>query len=277
MIKYSLIFLLGMITFFSHADQQSVLYEEDAQRTVEYLQTQQEIVLYCGCCSNDTYDKITLNEVSYECEASNWCRVRIQGVDQVSGDSVNRTIDLAYAWVNVEGVAQNLAWEVGLNSNPCSPSFDWETYKPIRKSYFISKDKKEIEEFEHTFAEFKEKLESQRNFEVETFDSGKTFVVNEVSVKKDLGRRAIVISHKGDSIEQQYIFPLHKIESIELDESGILVSTKEDGVVTVEEFDQSKLKYRMFWFEYTIPVLDVTEKEVEWLRSLSQNHHAMTK
>lgn len=276
MIKYTLIFLFAIIAFLSQADQQSVLFEEDAQRTVEYLQTQQEILLYCGCCSNDTYDKITLNEVSYECEASNWCRVRVKGINKVSGEEVDTSIDLAYAWVNVEGAARNLAWEVGLNSSPCVSSFDWETYEPIKKSYFISNDKQEIEEFERIFAQFKEKLESQKNFEQETFESGKTFVVNEVSVEKDVGRRAIVISHRGNTIEQRYIFPLHKIRSFELDESGILVSTKEDGAVTVEEFDQSKLKYRMFMYEQTIPILDSSEKEVEWLRSLSQNHHAMT-
>lgn len=277
MIKYSLIFLFAIIAFLSQADQQSVLFEEDAQRTVEYLQTQQEIVLFCGCCTNDTYDKIALNEVTYECEGSNWCRVRIQGIDRTSGESVNRTIDLAYAWVSVDGVAQNLAWEMGLNADPCSDRFDWETYEPITEPYFVSNEKKEIEDFERNFMLFKDKLESQVDFEGETFESEMKFVINEVSVEKDFGRRAIVISHIGDSIEQRYTFPLHKIESFELDESGIQVSTREDGVVTVEEFDQTKLKYRMFWFERIIPIPNAGEKELEYLRNMSKNHHAMSK
>jgi hypothetical protein len=204
MLKRTLIFLFLAFGLNVQADQQAILSKAEAEKTVAFLEDHVEIILYCGCCSNDTYTKLALTKVSYECESSNWCRVRVQGVDVETQSELSKTIDLAYAWVNIDGVAKNLAWEVGLNADPCTPNFDWETFESIREVSEDVFDKNDAEAFQLSFKKLKKLLESETGFTLETFESNKQFVVEEVTLTSKPTMNSVVVSQIGGDFEHRY-------------------------------------------------------------------------
>ena len=96
MIKSILFCLFSMLAVGAQADQQAILTKEEAEKTVAFLESHKEIILFCGCCSNDTRDKILISRISYDCEYADWCQVRVEGVNTETNEEVNKRIDLAY-------------------------------------------------------------------------------------------------------------------------------------------------------------------------------------
>jgi hypothetical protein len=277
MFKSITLLFVVLISLNAQADQQAILHQEEAEKTVAFLKKQNELILYCACCSRDTQTKMLLTKVSYECEASNWCKVRVEGTDVVTQETINKTIDLAYAWVNVEGVARNLAWEMGLNASPCTDPFDWETYELLPDQPKEVYDKEDAEYFETSFQELKKRLELDKGFTMETFESSKEFEVNKVELTKKIGTKSIIISQIGKDIEHRYTIPLDKLEDLAINEEGIEFDTMEDGVVMVEEFENDEVKVRMFYFVYTVPIPDVDDADLMHFGILWETHASMWK
>ena len=277
MLKSIVVFLFSIFTLCAQADQQAILSKEEAEKTIAFLEGHHQIILYCGCCSNDTRTKVVVSRISSECESSNWCEVRIEGVEASTQKEVNETIDLAYAWVNVNGVAKNLAWEIGLNADPCTPSFDWETYEPIHEASKETYDKSDAKAFQAAFKSLKKSLESETGFTLETFESKREFVVEKVTLTANSAERSVVVSQVGETIEHRYTIPLNKIELLTKNTEGIEFKTLKDGVVMVEEFVDSELKYRSFYLGCTVPIPNVSEHHLKQFEILVKSNASMAK
>jgi len=123
------------------ADQLEWVKQADAQRAVEFLSSQDELLLYCGCCDNDPQRYVRLTGVGKNTTGTdNYFEIAIVGED-VDGLEVRQNIDLAYAYVNKSGKAQCVGKALGLECDPCRDDFDWnsprvtkpETPKPQNK------------------------------------------------------------------------------------------------------------------------------------------------
>jgi len=275
--------IFTLSTFTSQADQLSWIRKPAAEKAVAFLEKQKQIILYCACCEGDPKTKVKLTDVYYEkaepdSPNSPFYKVVVKGTNVATDEKVDESIDLAYAWVKVKGVAKNLGWHLDMTCDPCSPSFNWETNEivlAVAKGKYKRNDKLA---FENSFLKIKEAMEREVGFSRSKFESRTTlFKVTRVVVEADYHAKSIIIHHYGGKIEQRYSFKLEKVKEITMNQGGLVIKTKEDGKITKEEFDDTELKYRMFAAYVQIETGDLDIKLQKHFNVLLETYASMPK
>jgi hypothetical protein len=110
----------------AHADQLQALEKDDADRAVEVLKEQKEVLLFCGCCSND--EKIWLlmeNAWSERNARGSYYEVHVKG-RTIPGYMMSAVVDLAYVHINNNGMSECVGTYLSMGCDPCIESFKWD-------------------------------------------------------------------------------------------------------------------------------------------------------
>lgn len=115
-----------------HADQLALLDADKADKAVEVLKKQKEILLFCGCCENDTMTWLLLEDAWKEPESGSY-QVNVKG-RVIAGYRITKAVDLAYVHINNNGMSECLGNYLSLGGDPCMDPFEWNAgarkYKP---------------------------------------------------------------------------------------------------------------------------------------------------
>ena len=124
--RFVLVLICVLFTMAAYADQLEWIFKEEAAEAVELLQKQDYVLLYCGCCDDDPMRYVKIKTVSY-CHPEGediYYEVFIEGVD-ADGIEVSEGIDLAYTYINDQGMAKCVGLALGLECDPCVDPFKW--------------------------------------------------------------------------------------------------------------------------------------------------------
>ena len=108
------------------ADQLAYITREQAEKGAAFLKTQNEVLIFCGCCDSDpkVYLKISGVSVRYT-GYQDYYQIRLSGVDR-KGKSITLDIDLAYTHINVNGKALCAGKLLNFECDPCVADMPWE-------------------------------------------------------------------------------------------------------------------------------------------------------
>lgn len=125
--KKILITLVLLVTFAISASAHNIRYFTYSQvsRTVSYLNTQNELMIYCGYPDEiETY--VILNEVWAERVNSKFFEVWVFGYDGYTGEEVYMPVDLECVWLpSTGGRYYNAAQYLRFRTNIPTPTFMW--------------------------------------------------------------------------------------------------------------------------------------------------------
>ena len=110
-----------------------------AQRTVQHLNAQQELMLYCGYDYEiETY--VLINEVWMERVNSAYYELWVYGYDAYTGDEVYMPLDLQCVWLYSAGRMYNAAQYLRFHTTVRTPSFTWYVphYHPFTRRVHIA-------------------------------------------------------------------------------------------------------------------------------------------
>lgn len=110
------------------ADQLAWITKDQAEQTVKYIKDNdiKHIILFCGCCDKDVKKKVKVSKVFYrQTENPSYYEVVISGEVTGTDETVNEGVDLAYTFINKDGMAACLGKELGFECDPCTKPFKW--------------------------------------------------------------------------------------------------------------------------------------------------------
>ncbi len=110
-----------------------------AQRTVQYLNAQQEMMIYCGYDYEiETY--VLINEVWMERVNSAYYELWVYGYDAYTGDEIYMPLDLQCVWLFSAGRMYNAAQYLRFHATVRMPSFRWHVpaYHPYTRRPHIA-------------------------------------------------------------------------------------------------------------------------------------------
>lgn len=125
--KLLLVFILLIsLTGIGSADQLAYITKEQAETAAVLLKAEKEVLLFCGCCSNDpkVYLKVTSVTVQHTGYENFW-QVIIAGTNR-KGEKVVTEVDLAYVHVNRKDKAITVGKLLNLNCDPCVTDIVWD-------------------------------------------------------------------------------------------------------------------------------------------------------
>jgi len=113
-----------LIVNFMFADQLAYISKSEAEQAAKLIKGK-KIILFCGCCSDDTPLKVKVlkTEVKYT-GYEDYYEV-IVTYKNSEGETVSKGIDLAYAWVKNKKKTKTVGQVLGLEHDPCSEPIDW--------------------------------------------------------------------------------------------------------------------------------------------------------
>lgn len=130
-LHFTLILFFVSITTFSKADQYACLTDEMAKQASDLMHDEKELVVFCNPCSNLPKQKIKLDSVRLEktryCNGMVAYGLVIEG--NAKGEKIREELDLAYTWLNVEGVGRNVALMMNLPVYDVGEPFFWKSLK----------------------------------------------------------------------------------------------------------------------------------------------------
>ncbi len=106
------------------ADQLAYLTRSQAEKAVTFLKEQKTVLLFCGCCSNDRKVIVDVKDV-YMAHAGyeDYYEVFIEGFN--GENQIKQAIDLAYVFINKEGIASAVGVELDMECDPCVENMQW--------------------------------------------------------------------------------------------------------------------------------------------------------
>ena len=142
--KYLILFTLSLLSLFAQADQYSCLNDYVANKALPLLQQQKEIVLYCGGCVDNSFRKIEVDSV-YLMNDDGCLRMFVEGkLIHEKNKTIKTSIDLAYTWINENGLTKNLCVALSLPVIMEDEKFYWKNFKPYEVPKANRKQKKEF-------------------------------------------------------------------------------------------------------------------------------------
>jgi len=117
-----LISLSGLLS----ADQLAYISREQAVKGAALIRSQQEVLLFCGCCEDDpkVYLRITYVSVQHT-GYKNYFEVIIKGISR-TGERMTVEADFAYVHLNKNGKAVPACVALGFACDPCVKEMSWE-------------------------------------------------------------------------------------------------------------------------------------------------------
>ena len=105
------------------ADGVPTLSKADAEIAVEFLEEQQEIILFCACCDDAELTKVFLSWVHTEPNKEDGqYQLMIEGTD-INSKPIKETVDVTQLFFIVGNKAYSVSQALGLNADPCTGPF----------------------------------------------------------------------------------------------------------------------------------------------------------
>lgn len=270
--------ILGLIicVSYSSADQYSCVNSDLAAKTLSILNTKKEIILFCNICTKDEKVRVQIDSSYYK--MGDVCKqVFIKGLI-INGNGkeqkIEKNIDLAYAWINDNGVARNLAKTLDLPVINLGQAFFWGNLKP----YYPPKAKRKVRKRA-------KKIADSLNFEMENFSNlltknynGEKVQIDSVQCTIELGNKLIEITQfYSSAYKTSYRIDLGQISNMEivnsnnLQKSMLLVGKlyvqylKEDEVF-------SAMNYNRKYIEINSAHAELIIKHLKQLKVLCENY-----
>lgn len=145
--KIFYIFIFLSFAIHCKADQLELLTREQASRAVQLLEKHAELILWCTCCNlnkGDQSDLIIISRVYFKKvdltsnQAENYY-VIIEGNNAIDNKKINKNIDLAYVYINKNGISACVGKILNLECEPCTPDFEWPDFSKT-KDFFTGED-----------------------------------------------------------------------------------------------------------------------------------------
>jgi len=135
------------ICFQMRADQLAYLTKDQAEKTVDYLETKHELILWCACCDYDPPRYVQFEKVGYEhtgYEDYYQVYILIPDVNNLA-NLINYAIDLAYVHIIDDDKAISLGTIMDFDCDPCTEPFGYNysnafSQKGFKKMKKLSKD-----------------------------------------------------------------------------------------------------------------------------------------
>lgn len=109
------------------ADDLLYLTQAQAINTLQLLQNQKYVLLYCSCCGGEKEMKyVKLKKTYYRYTGyEDFFEVYVEGVDQY-GNAVSEPIDLAYSYIQKKKKAACIGLELNYYCLPCETDVLWD-------------------------------------------------------------------------------------------------------------------------------------------------------
>jgi hypothetical protein len=125
--KFPAVFILLLsLTGILSADQLAYITQDQAEKGAALLKTEKEILLFCGCCSNEpkVYLKVTGIKIQHTGYQDYW-EIIITGTNR-HGENMVVQADLAYVHVNRNGKAICAGTLLNFQCDPCVSDMPWD-------------------------------------------------------------------------------------------------------------------------------------------------------
>ena len=119
--KIFLLIFIALVGITAKADQLACLSESTAEEASKVISQQEVIVLFCGCCDDDTPQvvKVLGTKVIKDCEFQ-----VVITYETMDGEIKSESVDLAYVWIDDNNAARTVGQILKLEHDPC---LDWES------------------------------------------------------------------------------------------------------------------------------------------------------
>lgn len=134
--RIAIIVVMVLMTFASQASSIRYFTYSQATRTVQYLNAQNEMMIYCGYDYEiETY--VLINEVWMERVNSSYYELWVYGYDAYTGDEIYMPLDLQCVWLYSAGRMYNAAQYLRFHATVQTPRFAWyiPPYQPFSRRY----------------------------------------------------------------------------------------------------------------------------------------------
>ncbi len=122
--RIAIIVVMALMSLTASANSVRYFTHAQAHRTVQYLNAQQELMLYCGYDYEiETY--VLINEVWMERVNSAYYEIWLYGYDAYTGDEVYMPLDLQCVWLYSAGRMYNAAQYLRFHATVHMPRFAW--------------------------------------------------------------------------------------------------------------------------------------------------------
>jgi hypothetical protein len=115
---------LALASGTAKADQLALITLDEAKKAADYISQQRELVLWCACCENETKERVTITSVYYRSAGDDLYETVLKYKDS-QGNLQERTIDLAYVHVFINGQAHCIGQILEMRCDPCTAPFEW--------------------------------------------------------------------------------------------------------------------------------------------------------
>ncbi|MFY7972723.1 MAG: hypothetical protein ACOVOO_12325 [Flavobacteriales bacterium] len=106
------------------ADQLALITLDEAKKAADYISQQRELVLWCACCEYETKERVSVTSVYYRLAGDDLYETVLKYKDY-EGNLQERTIDLAYVHIFINGQAHCLGQILEMRCDPCTAPFEW--------------------------------------------------------------------------------------------------------------------------------------------------------
>lgn len=122
--RLAIIVVMALMSLTASANSVRYFTLPQAQRTVRYLDAQNELMLYCGYDYEiETY--VLINEVWMERVNSAYYEIWVYGYDAYTGDEIIMPLDLQCVWLYSAGRMYNAAQYLRFHATVRHPGFNW--------------------------------------------------------------------------------------------------------------------------------------------------------
>ena len=122
--RFAIIVVMALLSLGASARSIHYFTYSQAARTVNYLNTQREIMIYCGYDYEiETY--VLVNEIWMERVNSSYYEIWVYGYDAYTGDEIYMPLDLQCVWLYSAGRMYNAAQYLRFRVDTRVPSFVW--------------------------------------------------------------------------------------------------------------------------------------------------------
>ena len=124
--KYILLFfMLILLPIHAKADQLYVLTYEQATSAKKFLENEEYIIQYCGCCTDSVKEYIKIKNVNIEkypnsFDGKQYYTIKVSGVDPITNKTREEFLDLAYTYfIRSDQKAYNVAIALLFDADLC--------------------------------------------------------------------------------------------------------------------------------------------------------------
>lgn len=122
----SLLFIFFLLfSSLSFADQLAWIQEDQAKKATEFLKTQKQIMIHCGCCDDHNTTLLNVEKVYYiETEVEGLYQVIVEGTT-TDGRFIKEELDLAYTYFKKGKKPVCVGKHLKFECDPCEKPKSW--------------------------------------------------------------------------------------------------------------------------------------------------------